>query len=154
MKSIGKFCNVVCTVVLFVLFAVAALCVVKTKLDASDVLHTPGIINNILDIPNAKLMYQVLLYGSLGAAGFSLLSILFLRMFGFIRTLLAGGVAGFVYLFMRIKMDSDSSLKELLSGSTAHDMSNIFMVFGIACIVVAIASLIGTSVVKKKSDIY
>lgn len=154
MKSFGKFCNVVCTIVLFVLFAVAALCVVKTKLDASDVLKTPGIINNILDIPNSNLMYQIILYGSLGAAGFSLFSIIFLRMFGFIRTLLVGGVAGFVYLFMRVKMDTDDSLKTILSGSTANDMSNIFMVFGIACIVVAIVSLIGTAVVKKKSDIY
>lgn len=154
MKSFGKFCNVVCTIVLFVLFAVAALCVVKTKLDALESVKTPGIINSILDIPSSKLMYQILLYAALGAAGFSLFSIFFLKMFGFIRTLLAGGIAGFVYLIMRGKLEIDGSLKAALSGSGAGDLSNIFMVFGIACIVVAIVSLIGTAVVKKKSDIY
>lgn len=149
MKGFGKFCNVICNIALFILFLVAAVCVVRTKLDT-----VPSVVDDILNIPKMSLMYQVVLYGSLGAAGLSLFSMLFLRMFGFIRTLLAGGIAGYVYKIMQDKMQSDGKLKTVLLGSAKSDLSKTFMIFGIACIVVFIISLIGTHVVKAKSDIY
>lgn len=149
MKGFGKFCNVICVIVLFLLFLAGAVCVVKTKLD-----EVPSFMNDILDIPKMSLMYKVVLFGSLGAVGFSLFSMLFLRMFGFIRTLLAGGIAGYVYMIMQNNMQSEDSLRAVLDGNMKTELSVNFIIFGAACLAVFIVSLIGTKVVKAKSDIY
>ena len=107
-----------------------------------------------LRFPKMSLMYKVVLFGSLGAVGFSLFSMLFLRMFGFIRTLLAGGIAGYVYMIMQNNMQSEDSLRAVLDGNMKTELSVNFIIFGAACLVVFIVSLIGTKVVKAKSDIY